>query len=172
MLFILCNLLLHINTMEYLFIKDTLNVILKNGYMVTYIKNPLLLGIYFWVFAWVQTNSKTHNAWFNEIYLRLLKCPDKCPSSNLHQHHTIYKSSTFFFFFRAALKAYGGSQARGQIEATSASRSYSDSSHLWPTPQLTANAGSPTHWARSGIKPESSWILVRFVFTEPRRELP
>ena len=33
------------------------------------------------------------------------------------------------------------------------------------------NAGSPTHWVRSGIKPASSWILVGLT-TEPRRELP
>ena len=57
----------------------------------------------------------------------------------------------------------------------------------WPTPQpqqhqiraasvtyTTAhgNAVSLIHWARPGIKPVSSWILVRFVSTEPQRELP
>ena len=33
------------------------------------------------------------------------------------------------------------------------------------------NAGSPTHSARPGIEPESSWILVRFVSTAPQQEL-
>ena len=33
------------------------------------------------------------------------------------------------------------------------------------------NAGSLTHWIRTGIKPASSWILVRFVSAEPLREL-
>ena len=33
------------------------------------------------------------------------------------------------------------------------------------------NAGSLTHWARPGIEPSSSWILVRFPSTEPQREL-
>ena len=33
------------------------------------------------------------------------------------------------------------------------------------------NAGSLTHWASPGIKPASSWILFRFVSTEPWREL-
>ena len=33
-----------------------------------------------------------------------------------------------------------------------------------------SNAGSLTHWARPGIEPASSWILVRFVSTEPWRE--
>ena len=53
--------------------------------------------------------------------------------------------SFFFFFclFRAALAAYGGSQARGQIRAVAAGHSHSHSNagtkpHLQPTPQLTA----------------------------------
>ena len=29
------------------------------------------------------------------------------------------------------------------------------------------NAGSLTHWARPGMEPESSWILVWFISTEP-----
>jgi len=42
-------------------------------------------------------------------------------------------------------------QQRG-IQATSAT---------YPTAH--SNAGSLTHWARPGIKPETSWFLVRFV---------
>ena len=57
----------------------------------------------------------------------------------------------------------------------------------WPTPQpqqlqiraasviyttALGSAGSLTHWARSGIKPMSSWILVGFITTEPQWELP
>ena len=34
------------------------------------------------------------------------------------------------------------------------------------------NAGSLTYWARPGIKPKTSWFLVRFVSAAPRRELP
>ena len=49
----------------------------------------------------------------------------------------------FFFFFRAALMAYGGSQARGQMGATAAGLHHSHSNggsqpNLRPTPQLTA----------------------------------
>ena len=33
------------------------------------------------------------------------------------------------------------------------------------------NTGSLTHWARSGMKPASSWMPVRFVSTEPWQEL-
>ena len=34
------------------------------------------------------------------------------------------------------------------------------------------NARSLIHWARPGIEPTSSWILVRFVTGEPQREYP
>ena len=43
---------------------------------------------------------------------------------------------------------------------------------LRPTPQLTATWDqSLTHWARPGIEPVSSWMLVRFVSTAPQWEL-
>ena len=44
----------------------------------------------------------------------------------------------------------------------------------WSSTYTTAqgNAGSLIHWARPGIEPASSWMLVRFVFAEPQRELP
>ena len=31
-----------------------------------------------------------------------------------------------------------------------------------------SNTGSPTHWARPGIEPSSSWILVRFIPDMPQ----
>ena len=34
-----------------------------------------------------------------------------------------------------------------------------------------SHAGSFTHGARSGLEPASSWMLVRFVSTEPGQEL-
>ena len=34
------------------------------------------------------------------------------------------------------------------------------------------NARSSNHWARPGIEPASSWMLVRFISAEPQRELP
>ena len=43
---------------------------------------------------------------------------------------------------------------------------------IWPTPQLMCNARSLTQWTRPVIEPESSWILVGFVTTEPQWELP
>ena len=67
-------------------------------------------------------------------------------------HWATMGTSNFFFF----LFAYGSSQAQGQP--------------TWAT--ATATLGSLTHWMRPGIKPASSWIPVRFVSTEPHRELP
>ena len=87
----------------------------------------------------------------------------------------IFSLPAFFFFvfcllsfvllFRAALKAYGGSQARGQIRATAAGLHHSHSNIrseplLRPTPQLIATAGSLTHGVRPGIEPATSRILV------------
>ena len=81
-----------------------------------------------------------------------------------------------FCLFRATPAAYGGSQARGLIRAVATSLRHSHSNarsepHLQPTPQLIGNTGSLTHGVRSGIEPVSSRILVRFVSTEPPREL-
>ena len=56
--------------------------------------------------------------------------------------------------------AYGGSQARGWIGATTASLHHSH-----------RNARSLTHWARPVIEPVSSWILIRFVSTAPLWEV-
>ena len=46
--------------------------------------------------------------------------------------------------------------------------------HIWASSATYTiahgNARSLTHWWRPGIKPASSWILVRFVSTEPWQE--
>ena len=46
-----------------------------------------------------------------------------------------------------------------------------DLSHVCNLHHSHSKAGSLTHWARLGIKPASSWILVGFVTNEPQREL-
>ena len=84
----------------------------------------------------------------------------------------------FICLFMATPKAYGGSWARGQIGAATARLCHSHNSAR-PEPCLRvatyttahSNAGSLTHLARPGIKPASSWILVRFLSTEPWWEL-
>ena len=87
------------------------------------------------------------------------------------------KIELFFCPFRATHAVYGSSQARGWIGAAAASLQQSQSNTgfkqcLWPTPQLTATpSGSLIHWARPRMEPESSWILVEFITTEPCQEL-
>ena len=81
-----------------------------------------------------------------------------------------------FGLFRAAPVAHRSSPARVM------NQSYSG----WPTPQprqrgiraasvtyttAQGNAGSFTHWERPGMEPISSWVLVRFITTEPQQEL-
>ena len=101
----------------------------------------------------------------------------------------LVNSYSFFYFYFiiiiifcpfavswATPAAYGGSQARGRIRPVAAGLHHSHSNtgselHLWPTPQLTATR-SLTHWARPGIKPASSCILVGFITAKPWWELP
>ena len=72
-----------------------------------------------------------------------------------------------FLLFRAAPAAYGGSHARGWIWAAAASL-YHSQQHQIQAASVTYTTAhgyirSLTHWARPGIKPATSWILVRFV---------
>ena len=57
-----------------------------------------------------------------------------------------------FLHFRSAPVAYGSSQAVGPIRAVAAGYT---TAH--------GNTGYLTHWARPGIEPASSWILVGFI---------
>ena len=70
-----------------------------------------------------------------------------------------------FCLFRATSVAYGISQARGQIGAVAVGLRQSHNNarsepYLQPTPQLMAR-----------INPASSWMLGRFLTTEPQWEL-
>ena len=86
-------------------------------------------------------------------------------------------SFLFFLLCRATPEAYGGFQARGLIGATTAaSLHHSSEQQRIQAASSThtiahSNAGSLTHWAEPGIEPATSWFLVGFVSTEPRREL-
>ena len=88
----------------------------------------------------------------------------------------ITKGCLLSFFFRATPEAYGSSQVSGWIRAVAAVLHHSHGNMgIWAVSvtYITAhsNTGSLTHWVRPGIKPVSSWILVRFVTAKPRREL-
>ena len=84
---------------------------------------------------------------------------------------------SFFFFclFRATLVVYGISQARGWIGAVAAAlcQRYSNTrSSILTYTTAHRNARFLSHRARPGIKPASSWILIRFVSPGPWWELP
>ena len=74
----------------------------------------------------------------------------------------------FFCLFRATPVAYGGPQARGLNQSCSSQPTPHPQQHGIPAESQTytaahSKAGSLTHRARPGIKPMSSWMLVRFV---------
>ena len=75
-----------------------------------------------------------------------------------------------FCLFRASPMAYGDSQARGWIRAVAAGLHHSHSHSSCGIRAMSVictathiNVGSLIHWARPGIKPAFSWILVSFV---------
>ena len=73
-----------------------------------------------------------------------------------------------FSLLRATPMAYGGFQARDPIRATAAGLNHSHSNvgiRATSATHITVhgNARSLTYWERLGIKPVSSWIVVRFV---------
>ena len=118
-------------------------------------------------------------------YLQLLVISNIQLLVNSNIRKCFYGHSFFFFLlFRATCVAYGSSPARRQIRAAAADLCHSHShshttSHPIRTPSLTCttvhgNTGSRSfsNRARPGIKPAYSWILVRVVTAEPRRELP
>lgn len=77
---------------------------------------------------------------------------------------------TFFFRFRAEPSAYVSFQARGWMGTVASGLHHS---HARSAPYITAlrNVDSLTHWARAGMEPTSSWILVQFITDGPWQEL-
>ena len=76
----------------------------------------------------------------------------------------------FIYLFRAAPMAYESSQARGRIRSAAANLQHSHSNSnsssepcLWPYATAQGNAGWVTYWAKPGMEPVSSWILVGFL---------
>ena len=72
-----------------------------------------------------------------------------------------------FCLFRAAPAPYGdsglGVESELQLPAYTIASATQDPSCIWYHTIAHSNAGFLTHWGRPGIKPESSWILVRFI---------
>ena len=80
------------------------------------------------------------------------------------------------FVFLAMPAACGNSQARDWTEAVATDLCHSHSNigsepHLLPIPQLTATLDPLTYWAKPESQLPYSWILVRFITSEPQWEL-
>ena len=87
-------------------------------------------------------------------------------------HNMFFCYVLFCLLFRVAPAAYGSCQGESWIEATAAGLRHSHGNTGSVTYTMAhSNTGSLTHWAKPGIKPSSSWILVGFVTTEPQWEL-
>ena len=81
----------------------------------------------------------------------------------------ILKTFFFFFLFMVAPVAYGSSQDRGGTKLQPQQCQIPALSVIYTTAH--SNGRSLTDWARPGMEPASSWILIRFVTTEPQWEL-
>ena len=108
-----------------------------------------------------------HKAWLGQETALL----SSLPWASLWIHGWFF--FPFFSFFRAAPMAYGGSQARGRIGAVppayitatvmrNLNRICSLHHNSWQR-----QIPDPLYWAKPGIKPVSSWILVGFVSIAP-----
>ena len=78
----------------------------------------------------------------------------------------------FFCLFRAAPTAHGvprlGVESELQLLAYPQPQQYQIRAASVTYTTAYVNTGSLTHWVRPGIKHASSWMLVRFVSTEPQ----
>ena len=113
---------------------------------------------------------------FLSAFFPLHKVFKVCSCCSMYQYFILFSFFLFFFFLRASLAPYGSSQTRGLIRATAISLHYNhNNGKIWAASATYStahrNARSPTHWARPGIKPTSSWIPVGFVSAEPKWEL-
>ena len=85
----------------------------------------------------------------------------------------------FFFFFFGFLGLHPwhievsrlGVELELQLPIYTTATAMPDLRHVVTYTIADGNTRSLTHWARPGIEPVSSWILVRFVFAEPQQEL-
>ena len=104
---------------------------------------------------WVRPGIKPESSW---VLVRFVST-DTEPQRELPLSFFLFFFVFCFLFFRTPPRAYGSSQANGQIGAAAASLYHSHS-----------NAGSLLHWVTPAINPMSSWILVGFITAEPWRE--
>ena len=95
-----------------------------------------------------------------------------------HSKWRLDTMNSFFFFFllyRATPMAYRSSRLGLNQSCSHQPMLQTQQRQIWAASVTYAtahsNAISLTHWSRPGIEPASSWMLVRFVSTEPWWEL-
>ena len=95
--------------------------------------------------------------------------------------YTIYKNNSkwiktikfhfFLFFLRAALLPHGVPRLELNWSCSCQSTLQPQQHRIWASSvtytTAQANTGSLTHWARPGMEPVSSWLLVRFTNAKP-----
>ena len=125
---------------------------------------PLYFGKFYFCFHFVSRYYFISSLIFCSFFLH---------SMFFSLHMLVFFSRFFFFFFlfRAELMAYGSSQARGQIRgialAYSTATAMRDPSCICNQHHSSWQRWILTHLERPGIETASSWILVRFISTEP-----
>ena len=115
--------------------------------------------------VWGQTASNTMRGDWRAPHPLLLLPPHL--ALFFLKDELVYLYIYFFFFWGGVIlgpyMTHGSSQARGPIGAIAAGLHHSS----WQCQIL-----NPLSEARPRIEPASSWILVRFVFSESRWKLP
>ena len=94
-----------------------------------------------------------------------------------HYFSNALSSLSLFFFLGPHLQHMEvpglGIKLELQLLAFTTTTATPDPSHVCDLHHSSQRAGSLTHWARPGIKPATSWILIlRFTTTEPQWEHP
>ena len=132
----------------------------------------VLLVLNLWALRYKPQNDKAQGAQF---------CVNS-KNDSLKCNVRFSNSFFFFFFFFFGLVFLELHRGIWRFPGQGSNRSC----RCWPTPEpqqrqiwaisatyTTAhgNTGSLTHWARTGIKPNTSWFLVGFVSAVPRWEL-
>ena len=110
--------------------------------------------------------------------IRLLKWTFMVFLDCLHKWYSEYYYYYYYYFllFRSALEAMEVSRLGGELElqlqacAIATATATQDPSHICYLHH--SNAGSFIQWARPGIEPASSWILVMFISTALQPEIP